>query len=158
MKRAIHNQAFTLIEMLVTIAIVGILSAVAIINLSPIDGKARAGVSQNLVETLNDGVKRFGHANYSIPRAADSGTDDEIEVLRTLQWRDVDSPGSPYARPDWQPGVSADDSDYRIQWNGRTFQLLRPGTAGAGLQVVFDSSDVGTPYDFPSGYKPLGQN
>jgi hypothetical protein len=59
-------------------------------------------------------------------------------------------------RTDWNPTTSNSNADYRAEWTGSTWRLLEPGTGGAGLKIVFDGSDLGTPYVHASGFTPAG--
>jgi len=149
---------FSLTEVIVTVAITGILSYVAIASF----GKARQGsegsIAREVVETLNLGLKKFAQINYQISLAGDdAASTDEFLVLRSLQWRDPldPSPGSPYVRPDISPVASSNTKDYRIRWNGRVFTLVTPGSAGSGMKVDFQATDYAAPYTFPSGYTPI---
>ncbi len=158
------TAALSLVEVMITVAVIGIVAALAVPNLGRVLDGSRRGVAQNIVETLNKATRQFGHSQWDLrttPEAA-SGTD-ELLVLRTLQWRDpspggeLNAPG-PFMRPDWNPTASTSDQDYRVEWTGSSWRLLEPGSAGAGLKVAFDGSDLGTPHVHEPGFQPIGPN
>ena len=103
-----RNAAFSLTEVVLVIAIVGILASVGLGVYSKITDGAQANVAHNLTETLNGATRKFSHANWDLRLAADNAsTDDEFRVLRSLQWREPDGasdeliPKGPFMRPDW---------------------------------------------------------
>lgn len=152
------RQAFSLAEMLVVVSIIGVLAAVAVPGYNASFNNSKAAMARNICETLNRAVHRFNEGNYELVLADDTtGTTTEFAILRTLQYRDPLYPrvGSPYMRDDWNPTSSNNTSDYRVQWTGTLFKLLTPGTAGWGLKLVFDCSDLTTHYQFPTGYTPV---
>ncbi len=154
---ATQAGGFSLTEMVVTVAIMGILSAVAVVSFSNTKQGTGDAVAKELVETLNLGLKKFSQINYEFSlAAADAASTDEFLVLRSLQWRDPldPSPGAPYVRPNFNPVASSSLDDYRVRWNGRVFTLVPPKTAGTGLKVDFQAGDYGANYTFPTGYAP----
>ena len=60
-------------------------------------------------------------------------------------------------RQDWHPVVSSDVSEYRIKWNGYSFELIYPSSQGIGIRLSLDGSDYGLNYEFKKGYKPVGK-
>jgi len=155
-------SAFSLVEVLATVAAIGIISAIAIPSVGRIVEGSRRGVAENLVQTLNKATRQFGHSQWdlrSAPVPASGG--DELLLLRTLQWRDtrpnseLNAPG-PFMKTDWNPTTSTSADDYRAEWTGSSWRLLEPGTTGAGLKIVFDGSDLGTPYVHGNGFTPVG--
>jgi hypothetical protein len=96
---------------------------------------------------------------YILPRN-DARTSDEELVLKEMQFRSpypnkVDI-NSPFIEPRYRPKTSSSVNDFRLRWTGRRFELLRPGTAGSGLKVVFDGSDIGEPWEYPANWNPMG--
>ena len=160
--RAARRSAFSLVEVLTTIAVIGIVAAITIPSLGKILDGSRRGVGKNLIETLNKATRNFSHSQWdlrSAPVPASGG--DELLILRTLQWRDPNPTGElnasgPFMKIDWNPATSTSTDDYRAEWTGSSWRLLEPGTAGAGLKIVFDGSDLGTPYVHDGGFKPVG--
>jgi prepilin-type N-terminal cleavage/methylation domain-containing protein len=151
---------FSLAEMVIVVAIIGVLAAVAVIGMRVTTSGSKKVVATNLKETLNTAIHRFNSANYELILApiAQSGTD-ELSVVRTLQYKNPASfkPGAPYIRRNWNPVVSNDTKFYRLQWSGTLFSLLDEGVAGYGLKVDMEGGDLGTPYVFPSNFTMAGQ-
>lgn len=155
-------SAFSLVEVLATVAVIGIVSAIAIPSIGRVVEGSRRGVAENIIQTLNKATKQFGHSQWDLRTApVPSSGGDELLMLRTLQWRDtrpnseLNAPG-PFMKTDWNPNTSTSNQDYRAEWTGSSWRLLEPGTNGAGLKIVFDGSDLGTPYIHDSGFTPVG--
>ncbi|MCG8599840.1 MAG: prepilin-type N-terminal cleavage/methylation domain-containing protein [Verrucomicrobiales bacterium] len=155
-------SGFSLVEVMITVAVIGILAAIAIPNIGNVVEGSKRGVAQNVVETLNKATRQFGHSQWdlrSTPIPSSAG--DEMLMLRTLQWRDPDNSGElnpkgPFMKNDWNPARSTSDDDYRAEWTGASWRLIEPGEAGAGLKIVFDGSDLGTIYTHSPGFEPVG--
>lgn len=154
-----NRQGFSLVEVIVMIAVIGVLSAVAVSSVGRVTEASKKTVAQNLVETLNNATKEFGHAQYKlISNGENSDSTDEVQILRTLQWKD---PGielgvaGPFMRGDWIPATSDSTEDYRCVWAGSYWKLARPGEAGSGLKVNFEASDLGTKYTHPDDFTPV---
>ena len=152
-----------MVELLTTIAILGILSSIAISGVSGIFGKSQDTIAANMVAGLNKATREFSHSQWDIVlTAVADDTTDEFSVLRTLQWKDPDTselnPKGPFMRPNWNPTASSDSDVHRIQWSGSAWRLLKPGTAGTGLKVMFDASDVTSSYTHPDDFTPVGAN
>ena len=156
------RHGFSLVEMTVTIAVLGIISAVAISSIGNIVGKSRDTVAGNVLESLNKATRKYSHSHGDLIYEAFSASQaDELIVLRSLQYRAPSdsagqyelNPKGPFMRPDWQPATSADSKDYRIIWTGSAWKLLKPGDSGGGLKLVFDGSDLGKPVVFPPGFE-----
>ena len=137
-----RSLGFSVIELLSTVAVIGILSAIMIKVITGVKESSSDIVAGEVTETVNLGVKKFSQIAYNITTATDhDSADDETAILGLLQTRDVTIPGSPFVRPDWNPSTSSSEEDYRIQWAGQTFELLKPGTPGHGLKVDFQAGD-----------------
>jgi prepilin-type N-terminal cleavage/methylation domain-containing protein len=153
------SPAFSLPELLTTIAVIGILAAIGIQTYRGIQDSARETIARDNLALLNRGVLHFSQTNWDIVlTAVNSSANDELAILHTLQWRDPrnPTPGSPYISTNFSDTVSSSTDDYRIQWNGNAFELLLPGTAGTGLLTGESSPGGSTPYTFPDDYQPLG--
>lgn len=155
-------SAFSLVEVLATVAVIGIISAIAIPSVGRIVEGSRRGVAENVVQTLNKAARQFGHSQWDLRSAAvPTSGGDELLILRTLQWRDtrttseLNAPG-PFMKTDWNPATSTSNQDYRAEWTGSSWRLLEPGENGAGIKIVFDGSDLGTLYVHGTGFTPVG--
>jgi prepilin-type N-terminal cleavage/methylation domain-containing protein len=154
------HKAFSLAEIVVTVAIIGVLASIAIPVYSGVTERSRRAVAVDHLESMNRAVANFAHTCWKLPTAAvDGDTADEFLALRSLQWQFPASalkPGSPYFDPKYDPAASSSTTEYRIRWNGRGFELLDKGQAGTGLRFNAGKDFKATPYSFPSGYKPDG--
>ncbi len=157
-----NARAFSLVEVLITIAVIGILSAIAVPSIGNVIEGSRRGVAENVISTLNKATREFGHSQWTISTTPNSSSGaDEIYILRTLQWRDPDTSGElnpkgPFMRSDWNPVSSTSDKDYRAEWTGSSWRLLEPDTTGSGIMIDFDGSDLGTPYVHDPSFIPAG--
>lgn len=155
-----RRGAFSLVELIVTIAIIGALSAVAIPIYSNVRRASESAIARDHVEALNRALTTFSQNCWKIPTAPDSGsTTDEFLVLRSLQYQFPSNdlkPGSPYFHPTYDPPSSSNSAFLRIRWNGKSFELIEVGVAGTGMHFNSGADYKKTPYSFPSGYKPQG--
>jgi prepilin-type N-terminal cleavage/methylation domain-containing protein len=154
------RRAFTLVELIVTIGIVGVLTGIAIPIYSNVRNASEEGVATDHVEALNAAVTKYSQECWKFPTAAyPDGTTDEYAVLRSLQYRFPAPnlrPGSPFFNPNYNPGTSSNTADLRIRWNGKNFDLLKRGQPGIGLKYDSGNDVKANPYSFPTGYKPEG--
>ena len=133
---------FSLAEVLATITVMGIMSAIMIKVFSNVKQRSSEIIATELLETVNQGLTKFNQGNYQITTAAVAGSGaDEAEIIGLLQTRDVTIPGTPFLRADWAPIASSSAEEYRIRWAGRRFVLLELGEAGTGLKVNFQAED-----------------
>jgi prepilin-type N-terminal cleavage/methylation domain-containing protein len=151
------ERAFSLVEIMVVIGVISVLVAVlipSITNVIPAAQEATSGVN---LEELNQAVLRFNQANWELVLDATGGSDDEISIVRSLQYRAAVNPsaGSPYLEPTLSV-VSSDSAEtYRASWNGRVFKVLSPGMEGTGLDLAGMHAG-GTRASFALNYQPVG--
>lgn len=152
-------RGLSLIEILVSIAIVAILSTLAVTTYSSHLKGTQSAIAGTLLETVNTAVHRFNECNYelNIP-VVEGAVTVELSVVRTLQYRNPLHPkvGSPFINNKWNPQASSSSDDYRLKWRGTLFTLLAPGTAGTGLKVDFTAGDMGATYTHPQDFIMAG--
>lgn len=158
-----RSGGFSLTEILVTIAVIGIMASISLLTFGSVNEGAKLAHARNVTAKLNDAVKGFGQSNWDIPTAKDDlDTADELKVLRSLQYKPAAAVGSfntgaPFYPPNWNPATTTATTEFRVRWNGFNFELLEIGVAGKGLKIAFDGTDMSaTPYAFPVGYKVEG--
>ncbi len=143
-----HQAAFSMVEVIVVIAIIGILAAVAVNSFDGATEASRKSVAMNRMKQLNNAVKEFGHAQWALDTGSEtSDGKDELHILQTLQWRDTATEigvAGPFFRTDWIPAISSDTDEYRLIWEGANFRLAGLDEAGTGILIDFDSKDFGT--------------
>lgn len=156
------KSGFSLVEMIVVIAVLGIIAGIAVSSFGGLLEKSSDGVAGNVVSTLNKATREYSHSNADlIYEAFAASAADELIVLRALQYKSPSdsiglnelNPKGPFMRPDWQPTTSNLNSDYRITWTGSAWKLLKPGVTGTGLKLVFDGSDLGVYVIFPPNFQ-----
>ena len=155
------TRGFSLVEMVVTVAVVGILSGIALTNMGGIFGKSKDVIADNVMATLNKATRKFSHSQWELSFSEiATSAGDELHVLRTLQWKDPDTSEmnlhGPFMRVDWNHVGSSDSNDHRLKWTGSSWKVLRKGTAGTGLRVDFAGTDLGTPYVHPNDFTSVG--
>jgi prepilin-type N-terminal cleavage/methylation domain-containing protein len=128
------HSAFSLTELLVVIVAIGVLAGIAIQSYQGIHDSARESVARDNLALLNRAVLHYGQAVSDLTvTPIDGSATDELAILSTLKTRDPGIPGSPYLEINFRDTVATGSDTYRIQWNGRAFELLMPGTTGTGL-------------------------
>ena len=157
---AAGRRAFTIVELIVTVAIIGLLASIAIPVYSNIREASEKAAAEDHVESLNRAVTTFVQNCWKLPTAPDAvSTADELAVLRSLQYQFPSAslkPGSPYFDQTYDPPSSSNSSHLRIRWNGKTFELLEPGSSGTGLRYASGTDYKKVPVSFPNGFKPEG--
>jgi prepilin-type N-terminal cleavage/methylation domain-containing protein len=155
-------EAFSLTEMITTISILGILASIVVLQMSDNYSTARGVLAVDRLEMLNRGMsERAASVKEYVFTRVDANTTDEQLVLMDMQYRNPDPDkaevNSPFIEPRYRPTTSSSVNDFRLRWTGRRFELLRPGTTGSGLKVVFDGSDIGEPREYPPNYNSNGR-
>lgn len=157
-----YVRGFSMTEMVVTISVLGVLAGIAISHVGDALSSSKLVVATEKMEMLNRGLHAYASAVKSLTNgdmAVRADANDEIQVLLTLEYRDPANPvpGSPFVDEHYRPKTSSNADEYRLQWAGGLFRLLKPGQSGAGLQVPFDGSDLGTPFKYPPNFHSLGR-
>jgi type II secretory pathway pseudopilin PulG len=148
--------------MLTTISILGILASIVVLQMSDNYSTARGILAEDRLEMLNRSMsERAASVKEYVFTRVDANTTDEQLVLMDMQYRNPDPDkadiNSPFIEPRYRPTTSSSVNDFRLRWTGRRFELLRPGTTGSGLKVVFDGSDIGAPRVYPPNYNSNGR-
>jgi type II secretory pathway pseudopilin PulG len=144
--------------MIITITVLGIISSIVIGQFGGTYEGTRATLARQKLELLNRGVINHqqcnGKDNLENLLAANAAAWDEEKVLKQLRYRHPSepTPGSPYIPPTYRPGNSSSTADYRIAWTGVCFRLIKPGTSGTGIKVVFDGTDMRDPEPLDPNY------
>jgi len=136
MKTCRGRSGYSLSELLILVAIIGILASIVIPQIGGISSTVREEVGIDAMNLLNRGVLHQVQAVGTIDVAVSSGSDDELAVLALLKTRDTGVPGSPFI-PSTFSGVGSSSTDsVRIIWTGHFFKLLPEGSAGTGIVVA----------------------
>lgn len=152
------HPAFSITEMVMAIAIMGIIAAIVISGYGDLQESSRTTLANERVEMLNRAMSSYAIANREIVGTPLIGSDqDEQLILMTLQMREAGALTGPFVTPTYLPVGSSNPNDYRMRFNGVRFELIPPGTAGTGLRVDFDGSDFGPARVFPPNFKPFGR-
>ncbi len=156
------RPAFSLVEMVTVVAILGILASIAIPVYSRVAVGAKDEIAAQMVTSLNKavGIYNMSLSTINIAANANDGAD-EKSILEALSSKDMavvcaistsgaptagggvfsSSAGIPFLRGTSNQCVLTSSSnlssDYRVRWNGRYFELLRRGVAGTGLRIKF---------------------
>lgn len=149
-------------ELVVVISIMGVLASIAVGAFNHLLSGGQDALAATRQEMLNQALYCFAQQNYELVfNAANESVADEMVVLRTLQFRDPDidkaSFGSPYMDPRYNPVGSSSNNLHRLRWNGRLFELLKPGQSGTGLLMNFEGTDFTTAFVFPPNFKTAGR-
>ena len=126
-RRPLDERGFTLTELMVVLFIVGLLSAVVLINVLPSQDRAMVTKAHSDIATLENAMEQYRLDNLTYPNAADG-----LAALRSA------------------PAGLADPSRYRPggyirnlpedPW-GRPYQLAVPGRNGAPFTVYSLGAD-----------------
>ena len=136
LRPSIDPRGLSLPEVLITVAIIGILASIAISYFSENVDAAREGVTVDSSASLNRAVNHYVQIAGDIGVEEQAGTADELEVIQLLQARDANLPGSPYIPAEFVISSSSDTDKVRIVWSGEYFQVIPMGVAGGGIVVA----------------------
>jgi len=136
-KQRLPRAAFSLTELLVVLAALGIFVTVGIMSIGGVDRYAASSVAQRNLDLLNGAVNSFNNSNWRLSVPVDAGSGDEQTVFYSLQYRDADNPapGSPYLGSHVSFTESSSAQRYRAVWNGTYFQMTEPGIDGTGIDL-----------------------
>lgn len=126
----------SLVELLIVIGAIAVLAGLAVPMIRGLLPAASTEVAASNLRLLNRAVIAYNQANKELLRASDEGDTDEIFIFNKLKERDNAVPGSPFLKENVHLATSSDEESYRASWNGRMFQILTPGTEGAGLDLL----------------------
>jgi prepilin-type N-terminal cleavage/methylation domain-containing protein len=127
---------FSLVEILVVIGIIGLLAAIAIPTFSGVSQGSAESIALRNVNLMNGAVVAYNNASEEITLPSQADTSDEEQIVALLQQSDPDDlVGSPYLPGNIAFATNASAERHRAMWNGRFFQLVKKGTAGAGIDL-----------------------
>jgi prepilin-type N-terminal cleavage/methylation domain-containing protein len=137
MNTPVTQRAFSLPEALIAVAIVGIMSGIAVPVITKMSENSRREVADNVVARLNGVLTAHRECSTDILVDADvTGAADEAAVMTILKTRDEAVPGSPLLTgSNWPNVASSDIKRPRLFWNGRFFEVIPEGTTGTGLLI-----------------------
>ncbi len=142
-----RTLGFSLTEMIVVLAVLGIIAGIAIGTFGNLNESAKEAVARERVEMLNHAIHAFAQSRRQMAETPLTNQGDELQVLGYLQYRDAAKPypGTPYVDQHYRPTASGSTADYRIQWTSNfVYKLLKPGDTGIGLKIPFDGTDMST--------------
>ncbi len=157
-----RQSGFSMSELVIVISILGVLGSIVVPSFSQFLSGSKDALAATRQEALNQAVYRFAQQNYELVfNRADDSAADELVILRTLQYRDPNinraKVGSPYYDPRYNPVSSSDNSQYRLRWTGKIYELLMPGQSGSGVLVNFEGTDFTTAFVFPPNFQMAGR-
>lgn len=141
------RRAFSLTEILVVLAIIGILSAIAIPMITGVRERSRVETARAVVAQINRAVAAYGQTGVMITASGPAGApttiaaieaevSDERAVMALLTTRDEGVVGSPFLPGTGMPAeASSDAARFRARWNGQYFEVVPAGEAGWGLLI-----------------------
>jgi prepilin-type N-terminal cleavage/methylation domain-containing protein len=139
------RRAFSLVELLITVGVIAVLSAVALPVFTGWTESAAANVARRNLNFLNGAVVAFNNAKSEIDQASAADASDELAVFTLLQTADPDAKGSPFLSTNLRCITTSSEDTYRASWNGRFFQMLAPGAAGSGVDLQAMAGSVESP-------------
>lgn len=116
----------------------GILAVIGIPLITGVLPSASRETAERNLNWLNGAVVQFNQANWELVLAPASDASDEQAIYNSLRFRDplAPTPGSPFLPSHAVFNTSSASNAYRAVWNGRMFQLVGPGSAGTGIDLL----------------------
>lgn len=127
---------FSLVELIVTIAVLGVLSVIAIPIMSGVLETSQTEVAQRNLNLLNGAVINY---NQSVNQLTNSSGSDSA-VVELLKTRDASVPGTPFLPDHFANVTTSDTNAYRAVWNTRVFEMVSKGESGSGIDLLKLSS------------------
>jgi prepilin-type N-terminal cleavage/methylation domain-containing protein len=154
-------RAFSLPEMLVTVAVIGILAGISIPVISNLVPSSRLETARRNLNLLNGAVVAFNQASHELSLEVAGDSSDEMAIIRSLQYAAPQNslnftPGAPFFDPLAAVEVTSADDSYRAGWNGRVFVLIEPGASGSGVDLLRLAGKASSAPTFGADYKPVG--
>jgi type II secretory pathway pseudopilin PulG len=145
MRKLAGCPAFSLVEVIVIIGVVAVLATVSVSVFQGVVQGAAESVALRNVNLLNGAIVAYNNANEEITIASVSGTTDEEQIIALLLQVDPDNlAGSPYLASQAEFTASSSSDRHRASWNGKFFQLVKKGTAGAGIDLEALGGSLGS--------------
>jgi type II secretory pathway pseudopilin PulG len=138
LKPKFATEAYSLAEVLIVLALIGIVAGLAITGISGTRQAGRTSVAEGNLNILNGAVTAMNNTGQEIILNPSGDAADEFMVFTNLQSRDINNPvpGSPFLTPNLQFVGTSDTDRFRGQWNGRFFQLISEGSPGTGIDLL----------------------
>ena len=132
------SRAFSLTELVVVIAVLGILAAIAVPVISGLIPTQKAEVAQRNLNVLNGAVNLHAQSIAIITNT------DASQVMARLQTRNPMVPGTPFFSPTARVVITSDTASYRAVWDSSTrlFRFAAPGQSGSGIDLMLLSGQT----------------
>ena len=152
------RKAISLAEVLVVIAVLGVMAAVAIPAIDHVLSGSTASTAQKNLNFLNGAVLAFNQSNWELVLNPSMGSDDELLIFKSLCYRHptTPAPGSPYLPATASYHATSANDTYRAEWNGRMFQIVEPGSTGAGINLLQLVDGPTSEMVYATNYQPVG--
>ena len=132
-----------MVELLIVIGVIAILSAIVLPVYSGLTSSTTASVARRNLNLLNGAVVAINNAKSQLEVTATADGADEQAIFAQLQATDPDAKGSPYLPAHLKGTTTSSTNKYRAVWNGTFFQILNPGAAGTGIDLLALGSSLG---------------
>lgn len=111
-----RQSGFSILEILVAVAIIAILSTVVVLNIAGAPGEARVAKAKQDIKTLESALEMYRLNNFTYP-----STEQGLEAL-------ISRPSGTPAANNWRPGGYIKQLP-KDPW-GQDYQFLSPGSRG----------------------------